>query len=84
MSIETKTTKRQVSAMDFVLAYNVANSAAEVATSLGLKIASVTQRANSLRKQNVNLKKFPDGRGGKRLNIAALNAAIATANEAVQ
>ena len=74
---DTTTKRTQVSAQDFVTAYQNSETAQEVATTLGLQIASVTQRANSLRKQEVNLKKFKDGRGGKRLNIAALNTTIA-------
>ncbi len=72
----TETKKTQIPAEAFVRAYQAASSVAEVSAALGLKPASVSQRANSLRKQNVNLKKFEDGRGGKRLDIDALNATI--------
>jgi biotin operon repressor len=71
--------RKQIPAVQFVLAYNASQSEQDVASQLGLKISSVKQRASGLRKQGANVKKFPDGRGGKKLDIEAINEAIAAA-----
>ena len=51
---------------EFVIAWQTGDSAQEVADSLGLKRASVVQRACNLRNKGVRLKKFP------RLNVGRL------------
>ena len=63
MSEEANTTsvqqKRQIPDREFVIAWQSAENADQVAEALGLKRSSVVQRACNLRKKNVRLKVFP-------------------------
>ncbi len=54
-----------VSDKAFVITWQQANNADEVADSLGLKRASVVQRACNLRKKGVPLKKYPRAAFGR-------------------
>ena len=49
----------------FISAWEQGSSEAEVADALGLKLASVQQRARNLRTKGVNLKEYPKRNGKK-------------------
>jgi len=67
-SMEESTTKTVTitSDTDFVIAWQNGTSAQQVADDLGLKRASVIQRACGLRNKGVRLKKFPRVNNGRQ------------------
>lgn len=65
---ETQATQEKrtwVDDMEFISAWEQGSSEAEVADALGLKLASVQQRARNLRNKGVNLKEYPKRNGKK-------------------
>lgn len=68
--------KQRINAMEFVKAWDVAESIDEVAKKLGAPIASLRTKAYQYRKKGVDLKYFASTRGGKKLDIAELNAVL--------
>ena len=58
-NIEKNQTKTQISDREFVKAWQLGKSPDVVAEALGLQRPSVMQRACTLRKKGVRLKKFP-------------------------
>lgn len=68
--------KSKIDAATFVEAWESSENVAEVAKKLGLKIQGVRSRAAYYRKQQVLLKPFARVGGGKKLDVAALNAII--------
>jgi len=63
-------------AATFVKAWESADSLADAAEKLGMKVTSLRTRAYFYRGKGVELKKFPRGGGGSPLDVAALNALI--------
>lgn len=65
---ETQVTQEKrawVDDQEFIAAWEQGSSEAEVADALGLKLASVQQRARNLRNKGVNLKDYPKRNGKK-------------------
>ena len=74
-----KVTRKIVSAEDFVrTVVEVAKAGGtheDVAKRLGMKVGSVATRCSTLRtKHGVNLPNFKRGGGGRKLDVAGLNA----------
>jgi len=69
-----------VSGKEFVMAWQEANSAKEVADKFGLQIATVQQRAKQYRKHGIELKVFDKSSAsrGKRLDIEELQKLCST------
>ena len=61
----TQDKRAWVDDMEFISAWEQGSSEAEVADALGLKLASVQQRARNLRTKGVNLKEYPKRNGKK-------------------
>ena len=61
----TQDKRTWVDDMEFISAWEQGSSEAEVADALGLKVASVQQRARNLRNHGVNLKEYPKRNGKK-------------------
>ena len=61
----TQDKRTWVDDMEFISAWEQGSSEAEVADALGLKLASVQQRARNLRNKGVNLKEYPKRNGKK-------------------
>lgn len=61
----TQDKRNWVDDMEFISAWEQGSSEAEVADALGLKLASVQQRARNLRTKGVNLKEYPKRNGKK-------------------
>ena len=90
-AIEAKTV---TSDSDFVIAWQTANNADEVAEALNLKRASVIQRACGLRNKGVRLKKFPRVNNGRQargedyyvnlLEVAAQHGDLCEAKEVTE
>jgi len=65
---ETQATQEKRTWVDdevFISTWEQGSSEAEVADALGLKLASVQQRARNLRNHGVNLKEYPKRNGKK-------------------
>jgi transposase len=72
-------TKQKHSIENIVRVWQAANSRAEAAEALGLSIGIVSNTVAALRKQGVNLKKFPRGRRpsvGPVIDVEHLNQVI--------
>ena len=66
----------------FCVAWNAAANLTEFCTVTGMLPQAASQRATGYRKAGVELKEFPKGsKGGKRLNVANMNAILAKAKE---
>jgi len=64
-SSDSTETRVFVDDAEFIRTWELAGSKAEAVDALGMKPASVDQRARSLRKNGVNLKEFPKRNGKK-------------------
>ena len=73
--------KKRVSAEEFVMVWQNAETMVEVCEALEMKAGTAQVRASTYRKKGVKLKKF--AKGGKSFDVASLNALIDTIEDPV-
>ena len=68
--------RKNVSREKFTVVYERSTSKEEVADKLGLKVATVISKANSLRKEGVRLKQFESKHHSKKPTTDELNSLL--------